>query len=234
MKRKTEYPMILAIQESVLLEIDVQNDFCPSYITASGEKRPPGALAVAGGDAVIRPLNALAVRFAGEGGRVIATADWHPAGHCSFAASYAGKKPGDAVSLPGAGEQVLWPAHCVQGTEGAAFHDRLDLRPVNFIIRKGFRRNLDSYSAFFENDRKTPTGLDGFLKGLGVKTVVLGGLATDYCVLYSALDAAALGYRTVVLKDAIRGVGLPEGSVEKALADMEAAGIVLLDSGELA
>jgi nicotinamidase/pyrazinamidase len=226
--------MIFAIQESALLEIDVQNDFCPSYVADSGEKRPQGALAVAGGDTVTAPLNALAARFAREGGRVIATADWHPAGHCSFAASHPGKKPGDAVFLPGAGEQVLWPAHCVQGTEGAAFHDRLDLRPVNLIIRKGFRKNLDSYSAFFENDRKTPTGLDGFLKGLGINTVVLGGLAVDYCVFYSAMDAAALGYRTVVLKDAVRGVGFPEGSVEKALADMEAAGILLLGSGELA
>jgi nicotinamidase/pyrazinamidase len=225
--------MILTIHESALLEIDVQNDFCPSYAAASGEKRPRGALAVAGGDAVTEPLNALAVRFAREGGPVIATADWHPARHSSFAASHPGKKPGDAVSLPSVGEQVLWPVHCVQGTEGAAFHDRLDLRPVTLIIRKGFRQNLDSYSAFFENDRKTPTGLDGFLKGLGIKTVVLGGLATDYCVFYSAMDAAALRYTAVVLTDAVRGVGFPEGSVEKALADMEAAGILLLDSGEL-
>jgi nicotinamidase/pyrazinamidase len=233
LKRKTEYLMILAIQESALLEIDVQNDFCPSYAAASGEKRPQGALAVDQGDAVTAPLNALAVRFAQHGGRVIATADWHPTAHCSFAASYPGKKPGETVSLPGAGEQILWPVHCVQGSEGAAFHDRLDLRPVNLIIRKGFRRNLDSYSAFFENDRKTPTGLDGFLKGLGIRTVVLGGLATDYCVFYSAMDAATLGYTTVVLKDAVRGVGFPEGSVEKALSDMKAAGILLLDSGEL-
>lgn len=225
--------MTLAIQESALLEIDVQNDFCPSYTAFSGEERHQGALAVAGGDAVTSPLNALASRFAREGGPVIATADWHPADHCSFAASHPEKKPGDAVVLPGVGEQILWPVHCVQGTKGAAFHDRLDLRPVNLIVRKGFRQNLDSYSAFFENDRKTPTGLDGFLKGLGIKTVVLGGLATDYCVFYSAMDAAALGYKTVVLKDAVRGVGFPKGSVEKALADMEAAGILLLESGEL-
>ncbi|MDR0760745.1 MAG: bifunctional nicotinamidase/pyrazinamidase [Treponema sp.] len=226
--------MVFAIHKSALLEIDIQNDFCPSYVTASGEKRPQGALAVADGDAVTAPLNALAVRFAREGGgRVIATADWHPGGHCSFAASHPGKNPGDTVSLPGAGDQVLWPVHCVQGTPGADFHDRLDLRPVNLVIRKGFRKGLDSYSAFFENDRKTSTGLDGFLKGLGIGTVVLGGLATDYCVLYSAMDAVALGYTTVVLKDAVRGVGFPAGSVEKALADMEAAGILLLNSGEL-
>ena len=179
--------MVLAIHESALLEIDVQNDFCPSYAGASGEKRPQGALAVADGDAVTAPLNDLAARFAREGGRVIATADWHPEGHCSFAASHPGKKSGGVVSLPGAGDQVLWPVHCVHGTPGADFHDRLDLRPVNLIIRKGFRRNLDSYSAFFENDRKTSTGLDGFLKGLGIRTVVLGCLATDYCVFYSAM-----------------------------------------------
>jgi nicotinamidase/pyrazinamidase len=225
--------MILTIQESALLEIDVQNDFCPSYAATSGEKRPQGALAVVFGDAVVTPLNALASRFAQGGGRVIATQDWHPAGHCSFAASYRGKKPGDIVSLPPAGEQVLWPAHCVQGTEGAAFHDRLDLKPVNLIVRKGFRQGLDSYSAFFENDRQTSTGLDGFLKSLRIKTVVLGGLATDYCVFYSAMDAAVLGYRTIVLQDAVRGVGFPEGSVERAFADMKAAGILLLDSGEL-
>jgi nicotinamidase/pyrazinamidase len=225
--------MNIDFAESALLEIDVQNDFCPSYTAFSGEKRPQGALAVAQGDAVAAPLNALAVRFARGGGRVIATQDWHPPGHCSFAASHQGKKPGDMVSLPGTEDQILWPVHCTQGTEGAAFHDRLDLTPVNLVIRKGFRMDLDSYSAFFENDRKTPTGLEGFLKGLGIKTLVLGGLATDYCVFYSAMDALALGFRTIVLKDAVRGVGFPEGSVEKALADMEAAGILLLNSGEL-
>jgi nicotinamidase/pyrazinamidase len=130
-------------------------------------------------------------------------------------------------------EQVLWPAHCVQGSGGAAFHDKLDLRPVNLILRKGFRRNLDSYSAFFENDRTTPTGLDGFLKGLGITTVALGGLATDYCVLYSALDAVRMGYKTMVLRDAVRGAGYPEGSVERALGEMEAAGIGILDSEDL-
>ncbi|MDR3130627.1 MAG: bifunctional nicotinamidase/pyrazinamidase [Treponema sp.] len=225
--------MILAVRESVLLEIDVQNDFCPAYTASSGEARPRGTLAVAQGDAVIAPLNALAARFAVEGAPVIATADWHPAGHCSFAASHPEKKPGDSLVLPGAGEQLLWPVHCVQGTTGAAFHDSLDLRPVSLIIRKGFRRNLDSYSAFFENDRKTPTGLDGFLKGLGIKTVFLGGLATDYCVFYSAMDAAVLGYKTAVIKDAVRGVGFPEGSVEKAFSAMDAAGILLIESGEL-
>jgi nicotinamidase/pyrazinamidase len=225
--------MALAIHESVLLEIDVQNDFCPAYTAVSGEKRPQGALAVSGGGEITAALNALAARFAREGGRVIATADWHPPGHCSFASSHPGRKAGDLVSLPGIGEQVLWPDHCVQGSEGAAFYDRLDLRPVNLILRKGFRPDLDSYSAFFENDKATPTGLDGFLRGLGIKNVVLGGLATDYCVFFSAMDALKLGYRTTVLLDAVRSVGFPEGSVERALADMKAAGIILLNAGDL-
>jgi nicotinamidase/pyrazinamidase len=211
-----ERHMTLTLRESVLLEIDVQNDFCPG-----------GALAVAGGDAVIAPLNTLAARFAHEGGRVVATSDWHPRGHISFASSH----PDGAD--PNSGE-VLWPDHCVQGSHGAAFHGSLDLKPVNLILRKGFRRNLDSYSAFFENDRQTPTGLDGFLKGLGITTVFIGGLATDYCVLYSALDAAQLGYRTLVLHDAIRGVGIPEGSEEQALGYLEKAGVRLINSGEIA
>jgi nicotinamidase/pyrazinamidase len=129
--------------------------------------------------------------------------------------------------------QVLWPDHCVQGERGAAFHGELDLKPVSLIIRKGFRLGLDSYSAFFENDRKTATRLDGYLRALSVDTLTLGGLATDYCVLYSALDAAALGYKTIVAGDAIRGVGFPEGSVERALKLLEEAGVILAGSGEI-
>jgi nicotinamidase/pyrazinamidase len=207
--------MTLTIRESALLEIDVQNDFCPG-----------GALAIAGGDEVIAPLNNLAARFAREGGRVAATADWHPPGHISFASAHP-----EGID-PDSG-QVLWPDHCVQGSHGAAFHDALDMKPVNLILRKGFRQNLDSYSAFFENDRKTPTGLDGFLRGLGITTVLLGGLATDYCVLYSALDAARLGYQTLVLQDAIRSVGIPEGSEERALGYLEKAGVQLINSGDI-
>jgi nicotinamidase/pyrazinamidase len=199
---------------TALIEIDIQNDFCPG-----------GALAVDRGDEVIGPVNALAAEFARRGGRVIATADWHPAGHVSFASSHAGGEAADG--------QAPWPDHCVQGSAGAEFHKHLDLKCVNLIIRKGFRLNMDSYSAFFENDRKTPTGLEGYLKFLSIETVILGGLATDYCVLYSALDAAVVGFRTVVLSDAVRGVGLPEGSVERALASMKDAGIILAPSAEI-
>jgi nicotinamidase/pyrazinamidase len=229
--------MIAEISTALLREIDVQNDFCPAYAALSGEKYPAGALAVNRGDEVIGPLNALAAAFAAAGGRVAATQDWHPAGHISFASAHRGKKPGEVIDLPPdaaaeTGGQVLWPDHCVQGSRGAAFHDKLDLRPVHLIVRKGFRPGLDSYSAFFENDRKTPTGLEGWLRGLGIQAVILGGLATDYCVYYSALDARRLGFETAVLTDAVRGVGYPEGSVEKALDDMRAQGISLWHSGD--
>ena len=208
--------------KSALLMIDVQNDFCPD-----------GALAVAHGDEVAAPLNSLSKKVADAGGKVIATADWHPHDHVSFAASHQGMKPGDVVDLPNVKGQILWTVHCVQGTSGADFHPNLDLKPVHCIIRKGFRKNLDSYSAFFENDRQTTTGLDAFLKGLGINTLFLGGLATDYCVFYSAIDAIHSGYKTIILTDAVRGVGYPEGSVEKALQSMQTAGAILLNSKEL-
>jgi nicotinamidase/pyrazinamidase len=137
------------------------------------------------------------------------------------------------VDLPGIGSQKLWPDHAVQGGGGADFHKALDLNPVNMIIRKGFRKTLDSYSAFFENDGKTSTGLDGFLKSLSLDTLVLGGLATDYCVLYSALDAASLGYKTFVVSDAIRAVGIPEGSVERAFKLLEQAGVTITDTASV-
>jgi nicotinamidase/pyrazinamidase len=205
--------MSLDTGKTLLLEIDVQNDFCPQ-----------GALAVADGDAVIAPLNALALAFASAGGRVAASQDWHPAGHVSFASSHEGKKAGDIIDLGDIQGQVLWPDHCVQGSFGAAFHEKLDLKPVNLIVRKGFRTGLDSYSAFFENDRKTPTGLEGWLKGLGIETLLMGGLATDYCVFCSTMDARRLGFEVIIISDAVRGVGYPQGSVEKAGEEMKKAG----------
>ena len=209
------------IAKTLLLEIDVQNDFCPG-----------GALAVNGGGDVIRPLNALAAAIAGAGGMVAATQDWHPAGHVSFASSHLGKNAGDIAELAGV-SQVLWPDHCVQGTRGAGFHEELDLEPVNLIIRKGFRKELDSYSAFFENDRSTSTGLEGSIKQMNIETVIMGGLATDYCVFYSAMDCRRLGFNTVIITDAVRGVNYPAGSVEKAISEMKAAGIDFASSAEL-
>ena len=210
------------IRKTLLLEVDVQNDFCPG-----------GELAVQDSDVVIAPLNALATAFAAVNGRVAATQDWHPPGHISFASSHAGKEPGDIFTLDDGSIQVLWPDHCVQGKGGAAFHNRLDLKPVDMIIRKGFHRMLDSYSTFFENDHRTSTGLDGWIRGLGIDTIIIGGLATDYCVLYSALDAVMLGFSIIVVEDAVRGVDCPEGSLEKAIARMKAAGVSFITSEDL-
>jgi nicotinamidase/pyrazinamidase len=219
--------------ETALLEIDVQNDFCPAYVSGTGRAYTEGALAVNRGDAVIEPLNALAAGVSQRGGPVIATADWHPRGHISFASSHPGRKAGDALDLPGVTGQILWLDHCVQGSGGAAFHEKLDLAPVNLILRKGVRRDLDSYSAFFENDRTSSTGLEGYLRRLGIKTLIIGGLATDYCVFYTAMDARRLGFTVIVPEDAVRGVGLPEGSVERALELMAGAGVVFKNSGAL-
>lgn len=199
--------MDINFEKSALLEIDVQNDFCPG-----------GALAVAGGDEVAGPLNEMARRFAAAGAPVVATQDWHPAGHCSFASAGKAQREGE----------VLWPDHCVQGTAGADFYPGLDTRPVTLIVRKGFRPSIDSYSAFFENDRKTATGLAAYLLGLGVDTVYLGGLATDYCVFFSAMDAVKLKFTVYLLGSAVRGVNYPEGSVEKALSAMERSGVMVL------
>lgn len=196
--------MNIDFTKSALIEIDVQNDFCPG-----------GSLAVTDGDKVVKPLNELACRFAAERAPVVATQDWHPAGHSSFLST--GRTP-----APG---ETLWPDHCVQGTQGADFHPRLDTKPVTLIIRKGFRPHIDSYSAFFENDRTTPTGLAPYLRGLGIDTLYIGGLATDYCVYYSCMDALKQGFSVYLLADAIRGVGYPAGSVEAALAAMKTAGI---------
>ena len=198
----------------VLLVVDVQNDFCPG-----------GSLAVEEGDQVVPVINRLMPLF----DRVVATQDWHPKDHVSFASSHPGRKVLDVVDADGI-QQVLWPDHCVQGTRGAELFPRLETGTVELVLRKGLRRGLDSYSAFFENDHKTDTGLRHYLKGMGVREVVLCGLATDYCVLSSALDARRLGFRVSLLTDACRGVNFPDGSVPRALASMEKAGVSLTSS----
>lgn len=193
-----------------LIVIDVQNDFCPG-----------GALAVAGGDEIIPAINALMAEFQ----VVVLTQDWHPADHLSFADNHPGAAPFSLTEMP-YGPQVLWPAHCIQGTEGAGFHAGLHSDPAQMVIRKGFRPGIDSYSAFFENDRVTPTGLDGYLKSRGVTDVTLVGLATDYCVAYTALDAVRLGFAATVLNEACRAIDL-NGSLAAARDQMRAAGVEL-------
>lgn len=193
-----------------LIVIDVQVDFCPG-----------GALAVAGGDAIVPGINALMGNFA----TVVLTQDWHPADHVSFADNHPGAAPFSMVEMP-YGPQVLWPRHCVQGTAGAAFHPGLATDPAQMIIRKGFRPGIDSYSAFFENDRTTATGLEGYLRSRGVAAVTLVGLATDYCVAFSALDAARLGFTVTVDPTLCRAIDL-NGSLATALDQMQAAGVVV-------
>ena len=214
--------MKLDFKHAALVIIDVQNDFCPG-----------GTLAVKNGDDVVKPLNYLSSLFSSRSGRVIATQDWHPEGHVSFASSYEGSKPGDVIDLPDVKGQVLWPDHCVSGSEGAGFNRDLNLKPISLVIRKGINSSLDSYSAFFENDRKSPTGLDGFLKALSIDTIVLGGLALDYCVLYSALDAVKLGYKTIIAEDSVRAVDFPAGSEKEAIKLLKEAGVILVTSGEI-
>lgn len=192
----------------ILIVVDVQNDFCPG-----------GALAVAQGDAVVPVINAIAARFA----HVALTQDWHPAGHRSFASAHPGRQPFERVTMP-YGPQTLWPDHCVQGTAGAAFHAALDIPHAELVIRKGYRRDIDSYSAFFENDRRTPTGLGGYLRERGFSHVYLGGLATDYCVHYSALDARRLGLDVTVIESACRAIDL-DGSLARAKQEMAEAGV---------
>jgi nicotinamidase/pyrazinamidase len=193
-----------------LIVIDVQNDFCPG-----------GALAVAGGDEIIGQINRLMEEFQ----TVVFTQDWHPANHASFAANHPEAAPFSMTQMP-YGPQVLWPVHCVQGTSGAAFHKDLRTDPAQLVIRKGFRPEIDSYSAFFENDRTTATGLEGYLRNRGITSVTLVGLATDYCVAYSALDAARLGFAATVVEGATRAIDL-NGSLAAARADMRAAGVQL-------
>ena len=188
--------------------IDVQNDFCPS-----------GALAVAGGDEIIPGINATMGEFA----LTVLTQDWHPAGHSSFASSHAGKAPFDVTEMP-YGPQVLWPDHCVQGSDGAAFHAGLATDPADLIIRKGCNGDVDSYSAFFENDHVTPTGLHGYLQTRGVTRLVMAGLATDFCVNFSCVDAAKLGYEVELRHALCRAIDL-DGSLQAAMDGMKAAGV---------
>ena len=193
-----------------LIVIDVQNDFCPG-----------GALAVGGGDQIVGPINAIMSDFAA----VVLTQDWHPADHTSFAANHPGKVPFEMIELA-YGPQVLWPTHCVQGSDGAAFHANLDTDRADMIIRKGFRPEIDSYSAFFENDHTTPTGLNGYLKTRGIDTLTLVGLATDFCVAFSAIDATGLGYDVTVLESACRAIDM-DGSLAAARDNMLKAGVTL-------
>ena len=194
--------------KKALLVIDVQNDFCPA-----------GALEVAGGNEIIPYINEEMAKYE----CVVLTQDWHPKGHSSFATSHEGKNPLELIKMP-YGDQVLWPDHCVQGSKGAEFHPDLNIEQANAIIRKGSNPFIDSYSAFFENDRKTPTGLDGYLKSLEIEKINLVGLATDFCVNYSAQDAANLGYKVSVLEKMCRAIDL-KGSLAAAKSEMQNCGV---------
>ncbi|WP_299601273.1 bifunctional nicotinamidase/pyrazinamidase [uncultured Tateyamaria sp.] len=193
-----------------LIVIDVQNDFCPG-----------GALAVPGGDDIVAGINALMADY----DAVVLTQDWHPTGHSSFASSHNGKAPYEMIDMP-YGPQVLWPDHCVQGTEGAAFHADLNTGRASMIVRKGYRPAIDSYSAFFENDHETPTGLEGYLRTRGITDLTMVGLATDFCVNFSAVDAAKLGFNVTVRTDLCRAIDL-DGSLASAQSGMTGAGVTL-------
>ncbi len=201
---------------SALLVIDVQNDFTPG-----------GQLAVPEGDLIVPLINRLARQFT----QVVVAQDWHPTGHASFASSHPGHQPYDVIQLP-YGEQTLWPDHCVQSTPGAEFHRELDLPRAQLIIRKGCNPDIDSYSAFLEADRRTTTGLSGYLKERGIDTVYMVGLALDFCVMFSALDARAAGFNTYVVLDACRAIDL-NGSLAAAIERMQSAGVGLIQSTEL-
>src|SRR6266700_6929422 len=200
--------MQISPHDDLLLVIDVQNDFCPG-----------GALAVNDVDAVVPTINRISRGF----GHVVLTQDWHPASHSSFASSHPGAAPFETIAMP-YGQQTLWPDHCVQGTGGAAFHPELSTVSAELMIRKGFRTEIDSYSAFYENDRPTPTGLAGYLRERGLKRIFMAGLATDYCIYYSALDARRLGFDAVLVEAGCRAIDL-SGSLDVAWAGMAAAGV---------
>ncbi len=214
--------MKIPFDKTALIIVDVQNDFCPG-----------GRLAVIDGDAIIPVINSLAAMgFA----RVVATQDWHPEDHVSFASKHPGKSPFDTISIDSYDppvDQVLWPDHCVAGTAGAEFHKDLHTKPVDVIIRKGVNPGLDSYSAFFENDHTTPTGLAGYLGTLRIRTVVLTGLAMDVCVYYSAMDALSLGLSVVLVEDGVRGIDTPQGSLREKKEEMISSGVVITTSEEI-
>lgn len=201
---------------TALIVVDVQNDFCPG-----------GALAVGGGHAVVPVINALVPRYE----QIVVTQDWHPKGHASFASAHHGREPFETTEMP-YGTQVLWPDHCVQGTPGADLHPDLQVTRAQLIIRKGWHQGVDSYSAFREADRTTMTGLAGYLKERGVDEVHVVGLATDYCVAWTALDAVGAGFRVSVIEDACRAIDL-SGSLKRAWADMGAAGITCAASSQM-
>ncbi len=205
------------LPDDVLLAVDVQRDFLPGG----------GALAVPDGDAVVPVVNRLAKLF----GHVLLTQDWHPADHVSFAANHPGRAAFETVELP-YGSQVLWPTHCVQGTDGAGFAPGLDVPQAELVIRKGFRPAVDSYSAFTEADRRTPTGLAGYLRERGLRRLFLAGLATDFCVAWSALDGRAAGFEVHVVEDACRGIDA-QGSLDRAWRMMEQAGVRRIGHGEV-
>jgi len=200
----------MRVADEALIVIDVQNDFCPG-----------GALAVAAGDEIIGPINELM----GDFQIVVLTQDWHPAGHSSFASSHDGAAPFSVMDMP-YGPQVLWPDHCVQGSKGAEFHQGLHANTAQMIVRKGFNPAVDSYSAFFENDQITPTGLEGYLRARGVKKLTMAGLALDFCVNFSAVDGAKLGFDVTVEKGLCRAIDL-DGSLEASLSGMANAGVQL-------
>ncbi len=204
-------------EQAALIVVDVQNCFVPG-----------GTLAVAKGDEVVPVINRIAPAFE----NVVVTQDWHTPGHISFASAHAGKKPFETTKL-GYGQQVLWPDHCVRGTDDAALHKDLKLPQAQVILRKGFHQNVDSYSAFEEADRKTSTGLAGYLQQRGIKTVFVSGLATDFCVAWTALDAKRLGFETYVVEDACRGIDL-NGSVAAAWKTMKAKGVKRIQSDDIA
>ena len=233
--------------KTALLEVDIQNDFCPPYTGEDGREHPMGALAVSRGNEVIAPLNGLARLVRQRGGKVLATQDWHPEGHISFASTHRGKKIGDMIlvpvedeaaeafarrfpslndPIPAAMQQILWPVHCLQDSAGAAFHDELDTSLIDFVFRKGYHQGIDSYSAFFENDRCTPTDLYDYLVGEHIDTLIIGGLALDYCVFYSIVDALRLGFKTYCVADASMGIDMPPGSQANALTTMRDKGTV--------